>query len=118
MVSRVGGAALLVLVGVADDGAEGFQEGREGVRGVTVGGGVGGGLVVGGVAALGCRDRVAFVRVEGVVIAVRERRPGALEMPTHVERQQADEQVRAGAISLAVANGAGGLVVAHIGTLT
>ena len=38
-----GGAALLVLVGVAHDGAEALQEGREGVHGVAGGSGVVGG---------------------------------------------------------------------------
>jgi hypothetical protein len=49
-----------VAVGVAHDGAEVLEEGLEGVHDVAVGGGVGGGLVVGGVAAFGGRDGVTL----------------------------------------------------------
>jgi hypothetical protein len=71
---------------------------------------VGGGLAVGGVAALGGRDGVALAVVERVVIAVGEAGPGALEVPADVVREQADEEVAGGAVGLAVVDGPGGEV--------
>jgi len=74
MVLRANRATVPRLVVVPNYGTEALKQLREGVRTFSVGIGVVGAFPLGGVAALGARDRVALVDIAGVVIAVRRRR--------------------------------------------